>query len=60
MVEALLNYVAALHMTRPLDFGGLVILRILHEVAIFGPSARTSKEKKELVKEFCEDVIPKW
>ena len=45
MVETLRNYVAALHMTRPSDVGGLVILRILHEVTIFGPSARTSKEQ---------------
>ena len=59
MVEALLNYVAALHMIRPWDFGGLVMLRVLHEVAFFGPSARTSKEQKELVKEFCEDVMQK-
>merc|ERR1711867_344422 len=35
------------------------MLRVLHEVAFFGPSARTSKEQKELVKEFCEDVMQK-
>ena len=59
MVEALLNYVTALHMIRPWDFGGLVMLRVLHEVAFFGPSARTSKEQNELVKEFSEDVMQK-
>ena len=59
MVEALLNYVTALHMIRPWDFGGLVMLRVLHEVAFFGPSARTSKEQNELVKEFSEGVMQK-
>ena len=59
MVEGLLNYMAVLHMIRPWDFGGLVMLRVLHEVAFFGPSARTAKEQKELVKEFCEDVMQK-
>ena len=59
MVEGLLNYIATLHMIRPWDYGGIVMIRVLHEVAFFGPSARTVKEQKELVKEFCEDVLQK-
>ena len=46
-------------MVRPWDFGGLVILRVLHECAYFGPAARSIKEQKELLKEFVDDVLQK-
>ena len=59
MMEGVMNMLAVWHMVRPWDFGGLVILRVLHECAYFGPAARSIKEQKELLKEFVDDVLQK-
>ena len=59
MMEGVMNMLAVWHMVRPWDFGGLVILRVLHECAYFGPAARSIKEQKELMKEFVDDVLQK-
>ena len=59
MMEGVMNMLAVWHMVRPWDFGGLVILRVLHECAYFGRAAKSLKEQRELLKEFVDDVLQK-
>ena len=57
MMEGVLNFVASLHQIRPWDYGGLVLIRALHDVNYFSLTARTVKEQRELVQEFVEAIF---
>ena len=57
MMEGVLNFVASLHQIRPWDYGGLVLLRALHDVNYFSLTARTVKEQCEFVQEFVEEIF---
>ena len=57
MVQAVLNYAAAVFMVRPWDFSGLVLIRCLHDVNFFALCSRDSKERRDLVSEFVEDCF---
>ena len=57
MVQAVLNYTAAVFMVRPWDFSGLVLIRCLHDVNFFALTSRSAKEQRDLVSEFVEDCF---
>ena len=57
MMEGVLNFVASLHQIRPWDYGGLVLVRALHDVNYFSLTARTLQEQRELVQEFVEELF---
>jgi hypothetical protein len=56
MQMAVFNYVAVLRSLHPIDYGGLVILRVLIEAA-WGENLGSEKQRMTVMKKFFEDVV---